>query len=56
MIKIWCCAGRYSVLRGCLQRVNVEFGIKSSALECVKVLVTGAFNEITEDAVRSSEV
>lgn len=40
----------------CVKRINVEFGIKSSVLEYVRVLGTGAFNEITEDAVRSSEV
>lgn len=40
----------------CLKKINVEFGIKSSVLEYVRALGTGAFNEITEDAVGSSEV
>lgn len=56
MIKILFCAGRCPILCGCVRRINVEFGIKSSVLEYVKVVGTGAFNEITEDTVGSPEV
>lgn len=39
-----------------VKRINVEFGIKSSVLDYVRVLETGAFNEITKNTVGSSEV